>query len=275
MGSLELHTLIILVFYALASLCGIMGIGLRQTFLRKSACLMAVSGFAAQTLFLLMGSHTAMPGGLPLGSYLQLLAWFMMLCALAGWRKFKMDAPLIFIAPLVLLLFIISLRYLALQIRLPAGVGGSFYAFHVGALFLSLALMALAFGAGIFFVYLNHRLKAKLPISGLQKDIPAINILDKINAFCTAIGFPLFTLGLATGFIFAASVWSDTLLTDPKELISIIIWILFAALFYMRMVLGWRGRKPAMAAIALFSLCLFSILVVNTLMDTHHAFNRL
>ena len=264
--------LAVLVAYALASLCGFAGLTGRAAGLRRAACWMALGGFSLQTFAFLMGSHGALPGGLSLGAYLQLLAWFLLLCGMLGWWKFKQEAPLLFAAPLAFLLTAIAYPCLHRQLVLPTPLSGYFYALHIGALFLSLALIALALGAGLLFLYMHRKIKSKAPLLGFQKDFPALSILDKINALCVAAGFPLYTIGIGAGFVWAGSVWGAAFSGDPKEIISLCVWLGFAVLFRQRLLRGWQGRKPALFAIGLFTLCVFSIVVVNMFLPTHHAF---
>jgi len=264
--------LAVLAVYALASLCGFAGLVGRAAGLRRTACFMAVGGFSLQTLAFLMGSHAALPGGLSLGAYLQLLAWFLLLCGMLGWGKFKLEAPLLFAAPPAFLLTAIAYPCLHRQLVLPTQLSGYFYALHIGALYLSLALIALSLGAGLLFLYMHRKIKSKAPLLGFQKDFPALSILDKINAVCVATGFPLYTIGIGAGFVWSGSVWGATFSGDPKEIISLCIWLGFAVLFRQRLLRGWQGRKPALFAIGLFTLCVFSIVVVNMALPTHHAF---
>lgn len=272
MISFEQMTIATMLLYGGAALGGITGMLLRNGGLKKTACGLAVAGFLSQTFFLLMGSHAALPGGLSWGAYLQLLAWFLIVCGIAGWWKLRLEAPLLFAAPLALILFLMSHRYLNMQVRLPETLTTPFYALHIGALFLSLGLLALGFGAGVLFLYLERKIKAKTPLSGFRKDLPALTILDKINAAATLAGFPLYTVGMVAGLVWAGSAWGTAMTGDPKEIISILIWVLYALLFHLRLAQGWRGRKPALLAIWLFALCVFSFLVVNSFMDTHHSF---
>lgn len=272
MISFDQATAASMLLYALATLGGITGMVIRSALLRRLACAAAVLAFSLQTFTLLMGMHASQPGGLSWGAYLQMLAWFLVLCGIGGWWKLRMEAPLIFASPLALVLFLLSWRYLHSQVRLPESVSGSFYALHIGSLFLSLGLMALAFGAGVLFLYLEKKIKAKSPLVGFCRDFPALAILDKVNAMTTLTGFPLYTVGMLAGFVWAGSAWGSMVSGDPKEIISVVVWLLYALLFHMRLAQGRRGRKPALLAIWLFALCVFSILVVNSFMNTHHAF---
>ncbi len=272
MISFEQSTIFITIFYAMASLCGIAGIVLRQRWLRIFACLGAYAGFVLQTYDMARGSHSLMPGGLSWGMYLQILAWFMLLCSFFGQWKTKHSTPLIFVTPLALMLFLLSLRLSQAQITLPPDLSSTFYALHIGSLYLSLALMTLAFAAGIIFLHTERLIKTKEPLTGFRKDFPALAILDKINALSVIIGFPFFTIGIVSGVIWAGSTWGKAVSGDPKEIVSFFIWGLFAWLFHMRTMQGRGGRKPAILALWLFALSAFSILVVNTFMNTHHSF---
>ena len=274
MISPEASTLITLVFYALASIAGLAGMIMRSPLWRRLGCWLALAGFICQTLMLVMGFHKALPGGLSLGAYLQMLAWFVLLCGLAVWFKLRQETALLFAAPLGLMLFAMSAPYLGALVQVPPSLKAPFYALHIGALFLSLGLLTLAFAAGALFLFLEGRIKSKQSMKGFWQDMPALSMLDKINAFTTLTAFPLYTLGIVAGLIWAKPVFGATVTGDPKEVISIVVWLLFAVLFHNRLANGWKGRKPARPAVFFFFLCLFSILVVNTFMDTHHAFIR-
>ena len=272
MISPELSTGITIIFYSLAVATGIAGMLTRRPILRKWGCCIALAGFACQTLVLALGFHTALPNGLSAGAYFQLMAWFIVLCGILAWAKLRQETPLIFAAPLGLMLFIMSAPFLTSVIVVPNLLSTAFYTLHVGALFLSLAILSLAFAAGGLFLFLENRIKSKRSVTGVWMDMPALSMLDTINAFAVVTGYPLFTLGILSGLVWAKPVFGSTMTGDPKEVVSIIIWLLFSILFHNRLARGWKGRKPAQLAVCIFLLCLFSVVVVNTLMESHHAF---
>lgn len=274
MISPELSTGVTLLLYCLAVITGIAGMLARSPFWRACGCITTVAAFACQTVVLALGFHKALPGGLSAGAYFQLMAWFVVLCGIAAWARLRQETPLIFAAPLGLMLFVMSTPYLSSVVRVPESLSTSFYALHIGALFLSLALLALAFAAGGLFLFLESRIKTKRSVKGFWLDMPALSMLDKINALAVMAGYPLYTLGIISGLVWAKPVFGGTVTGDPKEVVSIVIWLLFSALFHNRLTRGWKGRKPAQLAVFIFILCLFSIFVVNTFMVTHHAFVR-
>ena len=271
MSLFDTATLGLLGAYGCATVCGVVGMVYRHPLVRRAACLLVGLTFAAQTVTFLLGVHS---GGPTLGAYLQLMAWFVALCGLVGAWKWRMNSPAIFAAPLSFIGFLLSLRYLDAHIRMPEAVSGPFYALHIGSLFLSLGLLSIAFGAALLFLFMEGKIKSKSRVSGFWQDFPALAVLDKINHYGTFFGFPLYTVGLVSGFFWASGAFGKSVSGDPKEVVSLIVWAVYALLFHMRVVRGRRGRKPALMTICVYALSLFSVLVVNTYMDTHHAFGK-
>lgn len=270
----ESSTLLTLVLYALAGVTGLLGMLVKNRTLRLLAASIATCGFILQTVILAMGFHVQVAGGLTVGAYLQLLAWFLMLCGIVLWVVLHQEIPLLFGSLLSIILFALSAKQLQMVVHVPNSLHAPFYALHVGALYISLALIAISFVAGVLFLYLDKRLKAKKPLPKMFGDIPALYILDNINNYATLAGFPLFTTGIVCGLYFAGPVYGNTVTGDPKEIISLVIWLFFAFLFYSRISRGWKGKKPARLMVAVFALSLFSIVVVNLFMNSHHAFVR-
>lgn len=272
MISPEFSTTATIIIFIVATVMGIWGILARNNSLRRISCSFAVIGFICQTLMLVLGMHKA---GLSLGAYIQMLAWFLVLCGIAIWIKYRQDAILLFATPLCLILFALSEPFLQFFIHLPETLTGSFYTLHIGSLILSLALLLVAAVSCILFLSLQKRIKNKHIVKGMWQDVPALNILEKIATAATAVAFPLYTLGIVSGLFWAQPVFGSRISGDPKEIISIIVWLMFAILFYGRFVKSWKGRKPARLTIAIFLTSLLSIIVVNTFIDSHHSFNRL
>ena len=270
----ELSTTLTLLLYAVAGAVGIGAMIARSATVRRVGAVAAVVGFALQTAVLFLGFHGSTHGGLSVGAYLQMMAWFVVLCGIVLWLTVKQEMPLIFGALLALILYGFSAPSLQEVVRMPARLNASFYALHIGALFLSIALIAIACAAGAAFLCLDYRLKNRKGLPAFLRDVPALNILDRINALATMVGFPLFTVGIICGLFYAKPVFGGTVTGDPKEIISIAVWALLALLFYNRLARGWYGRKPARLMGVIFALCVFSIVGVNVFMDSHHAFTR-
>ncbi|MFH1758908.1 MAG: cytochrome c biogenesis protein CcsA, partial [Pseudomonadota bacterium] len=101
----------------------------------------------------------------------------------------------------------------------------------------------------------------------------ALKVLDDLNYRCLTFGFPLLTLGIISGSVWADSAWGSYWSWDPKETWSLITWFLYAALLHGRLTGGWRGRKAAIFSIVGFGALVFSFLGVNLLLTGLHSYN--
>lgn len=272
MFSPEALTFFTIFIYILASAFGIAGLILRHKRLHKLGWLFALAAFTCQTLFLIFGFHRALPDGLTFGAYLQLIAWFFLLAGIGVWLRLRQVSILIFSSPLSLLLFLLSVPWLNLQLQLPQSLSASFFTLHVGSLFASLGLLTLAFVAAILFLILNDRIKSKKRMKGIWGNIPALSTLENIISFCALACYPLYTIGLAAGLLWAPMVFGSSLYRDPKGILSIIIWLLLTRLFYEKTVQNMKGRRPAILIVVIFSLSIFSIIGVNVFLPTSHSF---
>ncbi|MEW6719965.1 MAG: c-type cytochrome biogenesis protein CcsB [Thermodesulfobacteriota bacterium] len=179
-----------------------------------------------------------------------------------------------FVAPLAFL-FSLSTVFLPAEVRtLPPALDSNWLPVHVLLLFFGNAVFAVAFAAGIMYLLMERELKRKR-MGAVFKRLPSLDVLDGINYRCLQIGFPLLTLGIITGSIWAEFAWGSYWSWDPKEVWSLITWFLYAALLHGRMTVGWRGRKAAILAIVGFCAILFTFLGVNLLLPGLHTYSNL
>lgn len=141
--------------------------------------------------------------------------------------------------------------------------------FHVSTLFVANVMFALAGTAGIMYLLQERQIKRK-SFGFLYSRLPSLQRLDKINYHCLLVGFPLMTIGLVTGFGYASLIWRKTWSGDPKEVLSLVTWLIYAILVHERLTVGWRGRRAAWLSILGFSAVLVTFLGVNLLLQGHH-----
>ena len=142
---------------------------------------------------------------------------------------------------------------------------------HVLLSFAGNAFLALGCGVAVMYL-LQERLIKKKKIKGIFRKLPALQRLDELNYLCLRLGFPLLTLGIITGSVWASYAWGAHWSWDPKETWSLITWLLFAALLHGRMNSGWRGRKASLLTIIGFVAIMFTFLGVNLLLSGLHSY---
>ena len=258
----------VILLYSLGTLGQFLGMLSKRPAVRISANWLTFGGFVLHTIIAgrVFASHSLEE--LTSAYFLQLLAWCIILVHLCAWRLLRLRALSLTAAPLALILCAVSMRTApASGMFLPSELSGLFFTLHVSALFISGGLLALAFGAGLLFVYMDRKLKQKAPITNYTKDMPSLSTFDTINRYAVILGFPLYTLGLMAGLIWAP-IFSQAI-ENPKVLLSLFIWALYALLFYQRLALGYRGRKTAVMVIMIFAISVLSFGIDDTV--THHS----
>lgn len=272
MISPEFSTSFTIAIYMLASIVGLAGMILQKNTYCTSGCWLACLAFFCQTLLLTFGFHKFFPNGLSIGAYLQMFAWFILVCGLGVWIIYRQKSFLLFAAQFGLILFLMSAPWLDVTLRIPANLETPFYILHIGALFLFMGIISIAFVASILFLFLSFRIKYKKKMDGFWHDLPALAVLDKVNALCVFLAFPIFSTGIIFGFIWSAQVFGSMFDADPKKVVSLIVWILLAILFHNRLANGWKGRKPAWIVITIFLISIFSVSIINYFIPTMHNF---
>lgn len=237
-------------------------------------------------MFLLIGAllhgigfaaRYAAAGYLPITSLFESLSFFSFatVCVFLAFEYlYDLRVMGAFLAPVVLLFGVLS-AILPGEVRpLPPVLDSWWMPVHVLLLFAGYAVFAVAFGAAIMYLLMERQLKGK-KLGALFRRLPSLDVLDAVNSRCLTIGFPLLTLGIITGSIWASYAWGSYWSWDPKEVWSLGTWLLYAALLHGRLTAGWRGRRAAILAIVGFCTVLFTFLGVNLLLPGLHSYSSM
>jgi len=96
--------------------------------------------------------------------------------------------------------------------------------------------------------------------------------LDNLSYRVIGLGFPLLTIGIIAGSVWANEAWGSYWSWDPKETWALITWLVFAAYLHARLTKGWQGRRPAILASTGFVVVWICYLGVNLLGKGLHSY---
>ncbi|MDP8257744.1 MAG: cytochrome c biogenesis protein CcsA [Candidatus Alcyoniella australis] len=168
---------------------------------------------------------------------------------------------------------------------------------RVGWGVLGLALIALSAAAAVYVYVLNSRndvgmsgnpyrlamllvgwlavvlvFVLKLSSNGLREALPDAQRLDMLSYRAVVVAFPIMTLVIVTGAVWANVAWGTYWSWDPKETSSLITWLIYAIYLHTRVTQGWTGVRTAYISIIGFLSVLFTYLGVNLLIAGLHAY---
>jgi cytochrome c-type biogenesis protein CcsB len=110
------------------------------------------------------------------------------------------------------------------------------------------------------------------PVGAMARRLPDAQTLDRLAYRTVIVGFPLFGVGVILGAIWAEAAWGRFWGWDPKETMSFIAWVIYAAYLHARATAGWRETKAAWINIAGFVAMLFNLFIINMVVSGLHSY---
>jgi len=98
--------------------------------------------------------------------------------------------------------------------------------------------------------------------------------LDNLSYRTISFGFPLLTIGIIAGAVWANEAWGSYWSWDPKETWALITWLVFASYLHARITKAWQGKKPAIIASCGFVVVWICYLGVNFLGKGLHTYGQ-
>ena len=99
--------------------------------------------------------------------------------------------------------------------------------------------------------------------------------IDNLSYRTISFGFPLLTIGIIAGAVWANEAWGSYWSWDPKETWALITWLVFASYLHARITKSWQGKKPAIIASFGFIVVWICYLGVNFLGKGLHTYGQM
>lgn len=227
--------------------------------------LITMAGFCLQGIGILLRwfeSYRAGIGHAPLSNFYESLvffSWAVVLLSLAFVKGRESTLARAFVTALAFLLMAYASFSPGVDSRIqpliPA-LKSNWLIIHVITCFLGYAAFFMASVMGILFL-----------VKG--EDISEAGQLGDMLYRSTATGFILFTLGIATGSVWAYVAWGRYWGWDPKETWALITWLIYAAVLHVRIRENGVSRKVAVMTLIGLASVLFTYFGVNYLPGLH------
>jgi ABC-type uncharacterized transport system permease subunit len=218
-------------------------------------------GFLFTTAFLFDRGHQI--GRCPITNHFEVLVfmtWSMVLIYLVIGASYRMSLMGAFTAPVAsgLLFFAMALSRgepAARKIKVNPWLEA-----HTSFSMVACGAFALACIAGVMFLVQERQLKTRQPTSIFYR-LPPINALSVANSRLLWLGFVLFTVGLATGFLIGGRInW-------VQAVWSILVWFVYGGILVARIRHAMAAKWVATLSIIAFSLLLSTFWGIRFISD--------
>ena len=149
---------------------------------------------------------------------------------------------------------------------LVAALQSNWLTVHVVTCFISYAAFAVAFLFGLAYIVLA------LCRDSSENGDKMTQQYESLTYKCVIFGFPLLTIGIVTGAVWANSAWGTYWSWDPKEVWSLVTWLVYAIYLHLRRRPDWRGQRAILLNMLGFAAVLFTWFGVNYLMRGLHSY---
>jgi ABC-type uncharacterized transport system permease subunit len=230
---------------------------------------LVAAGLLAHTIYLL---HHGLPMQAEPSSLL-VLAWILGVFSLVGSFHHRRLAWGVFVLPVVLGL--VALAWVVPEVTNPTnpltlGPSPGWIYLHLFLMLSGAAGLGVATVASVMYLFQSARLRTKyLPGEGMK--LLSLERLEDMNRRAVVLAFPLFTCGLALGFVLLLTTAMPFDWTDPKVVAASLLWLDFAVLVYLRFGLNQRGRKVAWWTLTAFGLMVVAF-AVHFFVESGHRF---
>ena len=196
-------------------------------------------------------------------------------------RKPQYRALWVFVLVPVLILLTVSGKWLYTHAApvMPA-LQSYWLPIHVSVVSLGSGVFLVAGVASILFLLKTSKYGEPAPgqtappgiLSRIVSRLPDAQTLDRIAYRTTIFGFPVFGFGVIFGAIWAEEAWGRYWGWDPKETVSFIAWVIYAAYLHARSTAGWRDRKAAWINVVGFVAMVFNLFFINLVTVGLHSY---
>jgi cytochrome c-type biogenesis protein CcsB len=204
-----------------------------------------------------------------MGEALLFYSWLMIGVYLLIQLKYHLAVLGGIIAPLAVLMTLAGFAVGKNAGDVPPGFETFWLPLHVTLAFLGNALFGLAFAVSLIYLLQERHLKHK-KMTSLMKRFPSLESLDRLNHSLLVWGFPLMTLGILTGSLWAGIHWGNYWSWDARQISSGIAWLFYGALLHGRVTAGLRGKKAALLTMVGFCVVIGYFLWGDAIFPTRH-----
>ena len=263
--------------------------------------------FTNLLIFSLLGLRWLQYGYFPLSNLyesLMFLAWGITFISLVTENRSRVSVISSLSSPIAL--FVCGFASLSLPENMQSpsplvpALKSNWLMMHVTVMMLSYASLIVGSLLGIFFLALAWGRTGTITLQGnsVGKDFMPIPVkmsvleappesrqkserlsllesVDNLSYRTISFGFPLLTIGIIAGAVWANEAWGSYWSWDPKETWALITWLVFASYLHARITKTWQGEKPAMIAAVGFIVVWICYLGVNFLGKGLHTYGQI
>lgn len=124
--------------------------------------------------------------------------------------------------------------------------------------------LVLALAVSVVFLIVERRIKRRTSLA-LDGGGVSLQLLDRLNTHLVRIGFVAISLVIVSGGLWAVLEQKSVFTLDTSVVSGLVVWLLLAAILFVRLVLHWSPRKISRLTVMVAGSFLLSVFAVLAL----------
>ena len=236
---------------------------LRGARIPKQLLMAALAGHLVEILA--RGAEAGAAGGAPfvgLSGFISIFAFLVASIYLYLAERHRVHPLGAFYIPVILVLQGIGALIRTPVTDIPRLKTGYLLVLHVVPSAMAYAAFAVAFVAALAFLLLERQIRKKR-FGQLMRNLPNLDLVEKVNAQSVQIGLVLLCFGAIVGVVMGYREWGDAYRWDLKNWATYTIIFVYALQVALRCFWGFSGRRSVLLSLVGFGLVVCGFTVVN------------
>ncbi|MCL2653468.1 MAG: cytochrome c biogenesis protein CcsA [Propionibacteriaceae bacterium] len=185
-----------------------------------------------------------------MNGYASGLVWVILISAIiAFWRfRVRLISVVALCVAAIMTIYATTVEFAADPL-VPALQNSVLLTLHVGFAIVGSGGACVAFAGAVLYLLQPYIPRLKTPRA----------TFDEISYKGAVVTFPLWTIMVLFGALWANTAWGTYWSWDPKETAALVTWLIYAAFLHARVVGGWRGSRSAWLQVVAFIAVLFTL----------------
>ncbi len=176
-----------------------------------------------------------------------------------------------FILSLALLFQVVSAAFIKLDVQVNPIIKSSLLGLHVVSAMLGYSALAISAVYGGLYLMMYHEIRTNR-FGIVYRKLPDLKTLENLSFASIVFGFIFLSIVILVGYVWLPKTIDDFSYSDPKLIITDIVWIIYFVALVSKKSMKWTGRTVIIVSMVGFALTLVSMVVVNVFLPSFHNF---
>jgi len=231
--------------------------------------------FLAGTLavhFIYIISHTLLTGHPPVTSVFEIMtvvAFTIGIAYIYIESRSHVKETGMFILALAFLFEVLSAAFIKDDVHINPVFKSSILGVHVACAMIGYSALAISAVYGGLYLMMYHEIRSS-KFGIVYRKLPDLQALEKLSYRSIYLGFIFLSIVILIGYIWLPKTVDNFSYSDPKLIITDIVWVIYFAALLFRRAMRWTGRTVIIVSMIGFALTVVSMVAVNAMHSFHN-----